>query len=142
MAELVKALTAGTATRDSIWKANLCKSHPVNRPIRRALGLREIGSLTQPKFASAEVDALYKEIQRIATQHLPVSDLNALRLAWYAGTFTNHVSHLLPRFGKLWSAPMEERRLASCATSPLLVAGEDHFCNTDLFWSLRTHREL
>jgi hypothetical protein len=111
MASLVDALTPGITSRQRIFDANL-RSYPSNKPIRRALGLREVGrsEATLPKFACPEVRRLYQRIDRIAVDRLPVYSIDALHQAWHAGTYKDEIREVAVAFSKIWKDALNVRR--------------------------------
>jgi hypothetical protein len=147
MYSLFDALTVprvGIPSRAAIYDANLSKtSSPSNKAVRCALGLREqpgVGSKV-PKFVSREAQKLYKEINRFATERLPVASRDALHQAWHDATFESDFQKLASDFGHIWTDCMSKRRLASNPASHLLVAPDGYY-KTDLFWDLYQHRDL
>jgi hypothetical protein len=143
MTILKDALTVGITSREAVFDGNLAV-RPCNRPIRRALGLRETGKLEArlPTFTSPDVQQLYKKINHIAVHRLPVESLDALHRAWHAGTYEKDMKKLSNEFSYIWEDAMEERRPVSNPDSRLLIKGEDEYYSTDLFWELGSHRAL
>jgi hypothetical protein len=142
---LKDVLAVATASRTIVFERHLkSTSGHLNRPIRRALGLREVGKVgaSWPTFVSPDVQRLYKEVNRIAVELLPHDNIEDLDRAWSEGTYQRVFEDLSEGFGYLWTDPMEKRRVASNPASRLLTKGEDEHYMTDLFWELDHHRRL
>lgn len=141
MASLVRALTVGTTSRALIFEANLDQMAPANKPVRQALGLREL-TIRRPNFVSVEAQLLYEDINHLATKRLPVNSRDALHQAWHAGTFKKDIEGILAKYSNIWSECQPNRDIALNPDSHLYVAGEVEYYTTDLFPELRKHHEL
>ncbi|KAJ4350214.1 uncharacterized protein N0V89_008835 [Didymosphaeria variabile] len=139
-------VTYGKATRQLIFDTSIAspKMTRYNHHIRRSLGFREKSGSGKgkPVFASARVETLYHELDRMAVNVLPNSSHKALKRAWQAQTYTDDVKHLLREHGgKIWSDPIEKRKLSSNPNSQLLTAG-DPGASGDLLYEHERHRQL
>lgn len=137
------AFTVNTVTREIIFNENLIAGHFSNKAIRQTLGFREIGSpnATQPKFASKHVQNLYKRIDELATQELPVHDFEKLKSEWHRGVLLRkEIKELMDIFGKnIWGDPLNKRDPQLNPESQLLLAEKDSFYSTDLHIELAPH---
>jgi hypothetical protein len=148
---LANALSLATASRANILQSITFKPSSKetpggrNRAIRQALGLREAGGGDVkgiPKFACPRVTILCKRIHHIATELLPVTNLNEVQHAWQSGAIIHDIEEVMNDFGEIWSDSLAERDRAANPGTRLYVAGEVENCRDDLFWEVSKHRKL
>lgn len=138
-----KTVGVETATRDLILSDNLGTSNAFNKPIREALGFREIGIGTHPKFVSSHISHLYKELDNLAKERLPLDDLDGILRAWRERALESLIVNLLEKYGsKIWGDAMDKRCPLSNPRSQLLIEGDSEFYTTDLFYECSNHRAL
>ena len=143
---LVEAFSIDISTRELIAARNLKTGSAAIKPIRQALGFREVGEpgSSVPKFASTVVHALYSSLDGLAKKCLPMDSLEGLQQAWRRGELLQtELDQLLNQYGdEIWGLPVAQRHLAPRSSLHLLVAGEgDGFYKTDLSYAIQQHRE-
>jgi hypothetical protein len=96
-----QCLDIDSTSRSLIKSNNLTHSTPLNKPVRQALGFREIDDLYRPKvkFISLFVTRVYKELEFLMKEKLPVHSMKEMLQAWDEGTFSHDVEVLVSRYG-------------------------------------------